>query len=341
MNDPDQEKTDQLAAKFLDYVRHELNDPAIEYDLPPTRVKGGFETTTYKFQLKRAPEDFDKPLVLRLYPEFREPIDAAWMSIVQNALAGQDYPVARAHGMCLDKGVLGGAFFVMDFLPGEPMVTEPLATIPGLLAKTHVALHATDADAVIKTLADQGINEYVFGLDRQFDFLRTSANELPWIRDAADWLMENRPAIPERTVICHGDFHPQNILVQDASVTGVLDWGGFLITDPLMDIANTVWLLSVAYKHLSSPMLKREFGLDIGPGLESVDWADFSRQYLDAYRSLQPLDITDMDYYIVKRSVEALMEGVRGQEVLRHPLIVEDLVDYVHRVTGIRISMPD
>jgi len=340
MNDPDQEKTDQIAAKFLAWVRHELNDPAIAYEARLTQIQGGLETVTYQFQLNGVPEEFDKKLVLRLYPEFRNPIDAAWMSIVQNALADQGNPVARTQGVCLDKAILGGAFFVMDFLDGEPMVTEPLATMPGLLAETHVALHATDTDSVTKTLIEQGVNESVFRLDRQFDFLQDSANELPWSRDGVDWLVENRPAEPAHLAICHGDFHPQNILIQDGKVTGVVDWGGFIIADPAMDIANTIWLITVAYKLLASGMVP-DLGSGFGREFASVDWEEFSQQYLDAYRALLPLDTTNIDYFMVKRSVEALMEGVRGQEVLHHPLIVEDLVELIYKVAGIRISVPD
>jgi len=340
MSNLDEATTDQVAGKFIAYVRHELNDAAIEYESPLSQIQGGFETATYQFQLKGAPEVFDRRLVLRLYPDFRNPIDAAWTSIVQNALADQGQPVARAHSVCLDKSILGGAFFVMDFLDGEPMVTAPLETIPGMLATAHVDLHTTDAQSVHQALAEQGINEYVFGLDRQFEFLQDSAKELPWIGEGVDWLLENRPAVPEHLTLCHGDFHPQNILIRDGEVTGVVDWSGFLITDPAMDIANTTWLITVAYKFLASGLFP-DFGSESGPDFAAVDWEEFSQQYLDAYRALLPIDSTNLEYYRVVRSILALMEGVRGHEALQQPLIVEDLVDFTYKSTGIRITMPD
>jgi aminoglycoside phosphotransferase (APT) family kinase protein len=311
MNHPDQEKTDEIAAKLLAYVRHELNDSGIEYESSLVPIHGGFETATYHFLLKGVHKELSRRLVLRLYPEFRDPIDAAWVSIVQNALAEQGHPVAKAHSICLDKSVLGGAFFVMDFLAGEPMVTAPL-----------------------------GINENVYRLDRQFDSLHNNASELPWICAGVDWLIENRPPEPERLVICHGDFHPMNILIQGDKVTGVVDWAGFLIADPAYDIANTIWLLSVAYKLLTSglgPEIKSAFG----PEFASVDWDRFSQQYLDAYRELLPFDTTNIGYYRVKRSIEGLIEGFRGQEVLRHPKMVDELIEFIHQVTEIRITVPE
>ena len=144
--------------------------------------------------------------------------------------------------------------------------------------------------------------------------------------------MENRPPEPERLAICHGDFHPLNILIQDGKVTGVLDWGGFLISDPALDIAGTLTLINVNVKYLAPSVL--------GPDFESVDWDMFSRQYLDAYRTQLPLDSTNIDYYRVGKSFSTLLDGFWGQESLRHPLIVKDLIEYIHKVAGIRITMP-
>jgi hypothetical protein len=38
--------------------------------------------------------------------------------------------------------------------------------------------------------------------------------------------------------------------------------------------------------------------------------------------------------------VLALIQGVEGQKVWQHPLIVRDLLAYIHDVTGIQIAMP-
>ena len=41
------------------------------------------------------------------------------------------------------------------------------------------------------------------------------------------------------------------------------------------------------------------------------------------------------------RSIGALIEGFQGQKVWQHPLIVKDLIEYIHKITEIRIKMPD
>jgi hypothetical protein len=36
----------------------------------------------------------------------------------------------------------------------------------------------------------------------------------------------------------------------------------------------------------------------------------------------------------------SLVQGVEGQKVWQHPLIVADLVNHIEEITGIRISVP-
>ena len=53
------------------------------------------------------------------------------------------------------------------------------------------------------------------------------------------WHRERRPPEPGRRAICHGDFHPQNILSEGGVVTGVLDWPNALVAHPAYDVAST------------------------------------------------------------------------------------------------------
>ena len=151
--------TAQIAGKLIIYLRDELNDSAIEYDLPLTQLQGGFETATYQFRLKGVQNELNQRLVLRLYPEYVDPEEVFWDACVQNALADTGYPVAKAYLTCVDKSILGGAFFIMDFLPGKPMAKAPIETKFDILADTHVALHRIDPGPTIKLLNKQGFDE--------------------------------------------------------------------------------------------------------------------------------------------------------------------------------------
>ena len=327
------EGIDQISERLIAYLRDKFNDSMIDYDSPLTQLQGGFETYIYRFKLNGVQTELSKPLILRLYPQSSGTKNAIWESTVQNVLAGEGYPVAQAYFTCTDMSILGGAFFIMDFLPGKPMATAPIETIPEMLGKTHAALHGIDPEPLIKSLSEQGIDKNMCSFGNRLDSLKDRASQLPWIRDGVAWLIKNRPPEPERLSACHGDFHPLNILIQDGKITGVLDWGSFLIADPALDIANTMVLTTISCKHLASSVM--------GPDFPSVDWEMISRLYLDAYRSHRRLDSTHLEYYRVYRSVNALIQGFEGYEGWQHPLMVKDLIEYIHNITEIRIAMPD
>ncbi len=320
----------QISDRLISYLRDELRNPKIEYSFPLTQLQGGYETSTYKFKLKGAGDELSKFLVLRLYPAFYGTHNAVWESTVQNVLAGEGYPVAKAHFVCTDMAILGGAFFIMDYIPGQLLMFAPPETVPGLLGKTHAELHKIDPKPLVKALEEQGIDEYSYSLNSRFDWLRERAGELPWIREAVSWLMNHRPPEPACPAVCHGDFHALNVLVEGGKVTGVLDWPGFAIADPAFDVANTIVLTTIPARHLTESM----------EGFSSVDWDLLVELYLAAYRAHKPLDTTNLDYYRVKRCAMALIQGFEGQAVWQHPLIVKDLVAYIRKVTGIQVQMP-
>lgn len=105
-------------------------------------------------------------------------------------------------------------------------------------------------------------------------------------------------------------------------MTGVLDWGGLMIADPIADVATTVVLTMISAKHV----------------LSLTEWEPAVDMYLDAYRAHRALDLEHLDYYRVRRCVIALLDGASGQPVWQHPGIVQDLLAYIHEVTGIRIQ---
>lgn len=312
---------DQISGSLIEYLRDELCNPTIDYDIPLTQLQGGYETDTYRFKLSGVGQELARPLVLRLYPRFYGPGNAVWESTIQNMLADEGYPVPRVYLTCTDTAVLGGAFFIMAFLEGELMMNAPFEIVPGLLGKTHAALHDIDPEPLLNALRERGVDERRYRLVGRLEELKGRAIEYPWLGEAVAWLIENRPPESEALAICHGDFHPLNILVQDGQVTGVLDWPGFIIADPTLDVANTVVLTMISAKHL----------------LSLAEWETAVAMYLDSYRAHRFLDLRTLDYYKVRRCIMALVEGANGQSVWQHPLIIKDLIEYTHEVTGIHI----
>ncbi len=319
------EKTlEQLSDGLITYLKAQLDNTAIGYRMPLTPMEGGYETHMYRFRLSGVGGELSRPLVLRLFPPHEGPGRATWESTVQNTLVDQGYPVARAYLTCTDPAILGGAFFIMASLPGELMMTLPIETIPGLLGESHAALHRIDPGPLIRSLRKRGFVERTYRSVWVLEELREVAGIYPWLGEGIEWLVEHRPPEPERLAICHGDFHPLNILVQEGQITGVVDWGGCKIADPVLDVANTIVLATIPAKHL----------------LPLPGWDKFPGMYLDAYRAHSPLDLRYLDYYQARRCIIALWEGARGHQVWRMPAVAEDLVGLVHNATGIRITPP-
>ena len=223
---------------------------------------------------------------------------------------------------CTDKSILGGAFFIMEYLPGDNIISAPPETIPDLLGETHAALHRIDP-ALVSTA--QGFATYENSFVGRLDWLNRSANEYPWLRENVDWLIENCPSKSERLAICHGDFHPFNILFEHGKVTGVLDWPGFIIADPVLDVAFTLVYLTIPFRHL----------------YPQIQWDYLTQGYLDVYRAQRSLDLTYLDYYRVLRCTTAFVDGADGQELWKHPVIEDSLVEYIHCATEIRVIPPN
>ena len=323
--------TDTISSKLIRYLRDQLDSTGIGYETPLQQLQGGFETASYSFTMNGVQPDLAVPLVLRLYPEYYGSGNATWESAVQNTLAAEGYPVAKAHLLCTDLSVLGGAFFIMDYLPGVPMISEPMERVPVLLGKTQAALHRINPKPLVRSLVEAGFDESRLFLKGRTGWLVAKAREYPWVREAAEWLGENRPPETERLAVCHGDFHPLNILVKDGAVSGVLDWPGFIIADPALDVATTMVLSTIPFKYV---------GPQIGIDLTLFDFDNFGNQYLEAYRSEMPLDESHLAYFRTRRCVHALIQGVDGQDVWRYPPVVQDLIGYIQSVSGIQVKMP-
>ena len=65
--------------------------------------------------------------------------------------------------------------------------------------------------------------------------------------------------VPEMEAIVHWDFTPDNVLVRDGRVSGVIDWEGVRAGDPAFD------LVTLAFYAPDTPLLEDELsGLDSG-----------------------------------------------------------------------------
>ena len=82
------------------------------------------------------------------------------------------------------------------------------------------------------------------------------------------------------TLVCHGDFHPLNVIVNGDTAT-VIDWTDAGLGDAMGDVARTALLLRVAGVATAEPALRSVLRA-AAPAL--------SRMYLRNYRQIAPFD---------------------------------------------------
>jgi aminoglycoside phosphotransferase (APT) family kinase protein len=98
------------------------------------------------------------------------------------------------------------------------------------MAELHAQIHGSSAPAGLPTLRDRIA-------------ARIEASDAPPPEKQA--ALERLAGLPEGTTLCHGDFHPGNILVTPRGWI-VIDWSSASAGDPLGDVACTSRLMRAA-----------------------------------------------------------------------------------------------
>ena len=325
-----------LTPLLLEYLRRELADPALEYAEPPVAISGGYDTEILAFRLRRAPAEWSRPLILRrLRPEY-DPTRALRERDIQNAVAGLGFPAPRVLAASADPGALDGAFLIMERMPGRPMLEVRKIGVAAVLARTQLRLHALDAGPLLRVAMTFD------GLLDQFG-QRIAGRPIAGLGEAFDWLTAHRPDEAERPVICHGDFHPQNILMEGNVVTGVIDWPNALVAHPAYDVASTRIILGLVPLELSMlPAVARVLASAVRPLLLA--------RYLAGYRRGRPVDDRTLGYYeaaacmrqlirIAEQRLTAAAAG-RAPGPLDASAFGDRLCARFARITGIAPALP-
>ena len=167
----------------------------------------------------------------------------------------------------------------------------------------------------------EGLRDRQYSIEGKMDRLLEASENLPWLEEIIFWLIENRPSGSETRSICHGDFHPHNLLAKDGDVTAILDWSSCRIGDPAADVASTMVIFSAATKHI----------------VQSFDAKIEIKKYLDAYRRVRDLNEQHLGYYQV---FGCLLRLFAGGFIWAKPAIRNELIHIIYEFTKIHVEVP-
>ena len=149
----------QVSDNLISYLRDELNDKKVDYEVRPSRIHGGNETYIFHFKLKNVHPSLSEPMVVRIIRKGLGfgPKHVLMESIVHNSLAYQGLPVPYVHYRCIDQTYLGEQFMIMDFLPGEMLHLVFGPDTYTVLGKMHAALHNVNPSHLNKDMIKEGL----------------------------------------------------------------------------------------------------------------------------------------------------------------------------------------
>jgi aminoglycoside phosphotransferase (APT) family kinase protein len=167
---------------------------------------------------------------------------------VMKALEGTGVPVPRMLHLAEDDGVIGTAFYVMEFVEGTvfwdpalPELTNARRTkVYDEQNRALAALHEVDPAKV--GLADFGRSGSYFARQRDRWTKQYRASETERIEDMETliaWLEQNEPPDDGRSSLVHGDYRIDNmIFAPDGSrLRAIIDWELSTIGHPFSDLA--------------------------------------------------------------------------------------------------------
>ncbi|KAL4812520.1 kinase-like domain-containing protein [Aspergillus spinulosporus] len=211
---------------------------------------------------------------------------------VLNALEQTEVPVPRVFCLCVDEGVIGTPFYIMEYLDGR-IFEDP--TFPGVSAEERTALwrEAMVTLAKLHRIEPGSIGLAGYGksggfYERQLETWRnlTTAQgavldketkepvgPVPGVEDMIKFFSFPRYKPNDRVSLVHGDFKIDNLVYHktEPRIIGILDWEMSTIGHPLADIANIVhpWTVN-AISPTTARQLSLPHNIDGIDGLPSI-----------------------------------------------------------------------
>lgn len=195
------------------------------------------------------------------------------LGLKEKALFDAGVPVADVGELVEIEGHLGQVYekvegkSIADLLLSQGTPTAEKATeLARIFAETHANVHA--------------VRNFEFALASQKEAFTTVLNRLDILPpDLRDTVLNYMGKLPDGNRICHGDFHPYNVIISERGPI-VIDWPNSHLGNPLEDVARTKLMLT-------------GFTMQIPPVKEIIEL--FREVYLARYFELTKADESQIE----------------------------------------------
>ena len=275
----------------------------------PVRVTGGFDMWIYGLHFGGAglPAQWTAPLIVRIPALAERFVLLQRERRLQAWVAAHGYPAPPQLELFAPGELFDSPVQVMQRVAGTRMDAIMVATpsrIPGLvgqLAAAQAALHRLP----VPEWAQAGSGWSL--ADKRLELTRSLVAQ--GLRGPlAEALERTERIVPllevSEPVICHGDFHARNLLV-DADTVWVIDWTDAGIGDRHGDIARTEWTF-----RSTAVLLSGETERPVSRAPDSA----LAGGYLSSYRREFPVDAARLRLWMPLQYLNAWAMAVAGEQ---------------------------
>jgi len=230
--------------------------------------------------------------VLKLYrPSFPEKvIDEEFQIGLQLNNVGLDVP--HTHELVDYNGSKG---IVFDFISGASMLQSlpkrpwKVFAYAALMAQLHFKIHSAQTSRVT-------------GLTRLKETLHDKISRVSLLTsDEKELIISQLSELKDGSTICHGDFHPDNIIISSTRMVTV-DWLTARIGNPVADVARTWLLLTMG----TLPENKTALEVYLAKIFRDL----FCRRYLSEYKKLSNYSHCQLEKWKLPIAAARLIENV-------------------------------
>lgn len=222
--------------------------------------------------------------VLKLFAAGRDAAAVEAEARVSHVVHDAGVATPATHGVIEIDGRLG---IIFDRVFGTPMLAllsaKPWKIIAygRMLAELHASVHQCSV-------------EHLPSQHEQLELWITRA-ELPVTQRAL--ALQRLHALPEGTSICHGDFHPDNVLI-DGDDAAIIDWTTACVGNPLADFARTSLIIQLGAPPVGASSWSR-MTINVGRAL-------FHRAYSARYRRVRQVSPQEISSWMLPVAVARL-----------------------------------